>query len=193
MSDSATSIDATLRVARNVAEVLAAHQANAIVVGAMALAVHNYPRDTVDLDLATAIEPQQLDAVAAELRTLGYEVDVHRPDPDDPLGGVLDVRGEGAILVQVVNFSNPPAGGFPRLVADALRNGSALAPGEALVVTDLITLIAFKLYAGGSKSKLDILELLDRNPDLDLDDLRQRCRSYRLDRDLEAVLQMRSR
>ncbi len=193
MSGAGTSIDATLRVARSVAEVLAGHRADAVVVGAMALAIHNYPRDTVDLDLATAIEPRQLDAIAAELRALGYEVDVHLPDPDDPLGGVLDVRGEGAILVQVVNFSNPPAGGFPRLITDALRHGSALAPGESLVVTDLITLVAFKLYAGGAKSKLDILELLERNPELDLDELRQRCRSYRLDRELESVLQMRSR
>jgi len=31
-------------------------------------------------------------------------------------------------------------------------------------VTDLGTLIAFKLYSGGAKSQLDILELLERNP-----------------------------
>lgn len=193
MSEQAASIDATLRVARHVSEILGRHRAGAVVIGAMALAVHNYPRDTVDLDLATAIDPQQLDTIATELRALGFEVDVHRADADDPLGGVLDVRGEDAVLVQVVNFSNPPAGGFPRLVADALRKGSPLIPGEPLVVTDLVTLIAFKLYAGGSKSRLDILELLERNPELDLDDLRGRCRSYRLDRELESLLQTLSR
>lgn len=193
MSSGLPSINATLRVARHVSEILARHQAGAVVIGAMALAVHNYPRDTVDLDLATAIDPLQLDPIARELRALGYEVDIHRPDTDDPLGGVLDVRSEDAVLVQVVNFSNPPAGGFPRLVVDALRNGSPLVPGEPLVVTDLVTLIAFKLYAGGSKSKLDVLELIERNPELDLEELRQRCRTYRLDRMLEPLLQSVSR
>jgi hypothetical protein len=41
-------------------------------------------------------------------------------------------------------------------------------------------LIALKLYAGGTKSKADILELLVRNPELDLDGLREICRRYRL-------------
>ena len=68
MSDIPPSIDATLLVARHVAELLGRHEADAVIIGAMALAVHNYPRDTVDLDLATALDPAQLDTVAAELR-----------------------------------------------------------------------------------------------------------------------------
>jgi hypothetical protein len=44
------------------------------------------------------------------------------------------------------------------------------------------------LYAGGRKSALDILELLDRNPELDRDALRALCATHRLDRQLDAVL-----
>lgn len=41
-------------------------------------------------------------------------------------------------------------------------------------------LIALKLYAGRHKSKADIVELLARNPDIDLDEVRALCNRYRL-------------
>jgi hypothetical protein len=41
-------------------------------------------------------------------------------------------------------------------------------------------LVALKLYAGGYKSKADIVELLSRNPELDLDEIRAVCDRYRL-------------
>jgi hypothetical protein len=47
--------------------------------------------------------------------------------------------------------------------------------------------VALKLYAGGSGSKSDIVELLRRNPGADIDDIRATCRKYRLRR-LGAVL-----
>ena len=37
-----------------------------------------------------------------------------------------------------------------------------------------------KLYAGGYKSKADIVELLARNPDLDLNEVRAVCERHRL-------------
>jgi hypothetical protein len=181
-------IDATLDLARCVVEVLRAHGADAVVIGAVAMAVHRYPRDTVDLDLATAIDPETIESVARALRTLGFDVEVYAPDGGDPLGGVMDVRAPDADLVQIVNFLNPPAGGFPRLVADASVGATALTPGSPLRVVDLPTLIAFKLYAGGPKSRLDILELLDRNPELDMQHLRARCAAYRLEDELDKVL-----
>ena len=44
--------------------------------------------------------------------------------------------------------------------------------------------------AGGPKSTLDILELLTRNPGLDLSRLKAMCSDYRLGRDLQRVLRM---
>jgi hypothetical protein len=188
MTTVAPTLDATLAIAKRVVEVLKAHNAEAVIIGAMALAVHRYPRDTVDLDLATAIDPRHLSSIAAQLRADGYEVELHLPDAEDPLGGVVDVRGAGGDLVQVVNFMNPPASGFPRLVADAAASAIALVPDDPLKVADLASLIAFKLYAGGPKSRLDLLELLERNPELDIERLRALCRDYRLDAELESVL-----
>lgn len=45
-----------------------------------------------------------------------------------------------------------------------------------------------KLYAGGMKSKADIVELLNRNPDADRDEIRMLCQRYRL-RGLEPLIQ----
>jgi hypothetical protein len=60
-------LQGTLRVAEDVLQVLGEHGTDAVLIGGMALAVHNYPRDTVDLDLAVAVEPQLLRLVAAAL------------------------------------------------------------------------------------------------------------------------------
>ena len=60
-------------------------------------------------------------------------------------------------------------------------------PGGKLRIVPLTQLVALKLYAGGSKAKSDILELLRRNPDADLGKIREACRRYRL-RGLGALL-----
>lgn len=181
-------LDRTLAVVEEAAEILSRHGADAVVIGGMALAVHNYPRDTEDVDLAVAISPKKLDAVAEDLRRSGWEVEVRRPDAADPLGGVIDVRAPGADLVQVVNFDNSPAGGFPRLVREASESSLPLLEQGPLRVVSLPILIAFKLYAGGAKSKLDVVELLERNPDVDHEELLAICRDLRLDRALQDVL-----
>ena len=140
----------TLEVASEVQTALRAQGLEAVVIGAMALAIHGYPRSTEDLDLAVAAAPGALHTLADALRRRGFEVEVRDPDAEDPLGGVVDVRAEGADLVQVVNFDNPPASGFPRLVHDALRGAVELLPGSALRVVDPYHLVVFKLYAGGA-------------------------------------------
>lgn len=185
-------LEATIRVAEQAAEVLRRHGAEALVIGAMALAVHHYPRETEDFDLAVAVPSGSLKAIADELRAHGWSVELRLPDAEDPLGGVIDIRAPGADLVQIVNFDNSPAGGFPRLVRDSLSTAEPFLPGRSLKVVDLASLIAFKLYAGGPKSSLDILELLDRNP-VDLSVLRRRCGALGLDEALERVLELSRR
>lgn len=63
----------------------------------------------------------------------------------------------------------------------------AARPGSALKLVPLPHLIALKLYAGGTKSRADVLELLMRNPELDVVGVRELCRSYRL-RGLEELI-----
>lgn len=186
-------LEGTLRLAESVLEVLRKDGVEAVVIGAMALAIHGYPRETGDLDLAVAVAPVVLHRVAETLARKGYDVSVRDPDPQDPLGGVLDVRSPGADLVQVVNFDNPPAGGFPRLVRDAVATASPAITGRPLMVVDPYHLIAFKLYAGGPKSALDILELLDRNPEIETARLHELCRGYRLSEQLDVVLGLAGR
>jgi hypothetical protein len=185
------SLETTLRVAERVAEVLRAHQIDSIVIGGMALAVHKYPRDTDDFDLAVATPPATLRSVAQDLRGEGWEVELREPDGDDPLGGVIDIQAPDADLVQVVNFDNSPTSGFPRLVREALVTGQPFSSDSPLRVVDLPMLIAFKLYAGGAQSKNDVLVLLERADPSALDQVRAKCAELRLEKKLERVLELR--
>jgi hypothetical protein len=87
-----------------------------------------------------------------------------------------------------VNFCNPPSSGFPALADLALREAIPYREGVPLRVVTLPHLVIFKLYSGGQKSKNDVLELLSRNPEVDLNELRMLCKRFRLDRKLESWL-----
>ncbi len=52
--------------------------------------------------------------------------------------------------------------------------------GSPLRLVPIPQLIALKLYAGGYKSKADIVELLAHNPQLDLAEVRAVCKRYHL-------------
>ncbi len=51
---------------------------------------------------------------------------------------------------------------------------------ELILNGSIPQLIAMKLYAGGYKSKAEIVELLRRNPEIDIAQLRSACKRYRL-------------
>jgi hypothetical protein len=178
----------TLLAAEKIAATLARAGVDSALIGAVALAAHGYARSTEDLDLATGIDPSRLDEIADELRREGFSVEVSEPDGNDPLGGVLRVSAAGIDPIEIVNFCNPPAGGFPALVEAALRDAIPFREGESLRVVTLTHLIVFKLYAGGRKAKSDVFELLNRNPDLDLNQLRDLCKRFRMSLKLERWL-----
>jgi len=168
--------DAILHAAEEVVTILRQHRVDAVVIGAVALAAFHYVRYTEDVDLGVNADIPTLRAVADSLRRAGYEVALREPDATDSLGGVMDVSGPFG-LVQVVSF----AGRFPAVVNDAVRLSSAtVRAGSPLRLVPFPQLIALKLYAGGHKSKADIVELLARNPDCDLAEVRRTCVRYRL-------------
>lgn len=168
--------DALLHAAEDVVIHLRQHRVDAVVIGAVALAAYHYVRYTEDVDLGVNAALPTLRAVADSLRRAGYAVELREPDIADPLGGVMDVSGTFG-LVQVVSF----AGRFPAVVDDAVRlSSSVVRAGSPLRLVPLPQLIALKLYAGGHKSKADIAELLVRNPDCDLDEVRRTCARYHL-------------
>jgi len=180
-----------LRLAGEVSQALTGSGAQPIVIGAVALAAHGYLRATEDVDFGIAVDPKHLEHLASVLREalVDVEVTVEMPTPDDPLGGVIDVRrgGEGGDHVQVVNFDNAPGGGFPALVRDARRLPFEFPGGVRGYLASAEDIVFFKLYAGGWRSQRDVRELLkwaqvDRGR---LDELAER---YNMQRELAEVL-----
>lgn len=175
--------EANLRAAEIVAQILSEHQVDTVVIGGVALAAHRYVRHTDDIDLGVGADLTVLRKVATTLLQRGFTVTLHEPDGSDPLGGVMNVSGTFG-LVQVISFH----GRFPAVIRDAFEmSREVIRAGSPLRLVPLPHLVALKLYAGGYKSKADIIELLRRNPGLDLQDLRQLCGRYRL-RGLDELL-----
>lgn len=169
----------TLELAERIAEALEERRIDAVVIGGWALAVHNYPRATRDLDLGVNTDVNALETLGVELRAEGHQVEVMHPGGDDPLGGVLTVEATTGAIVQVVNFQGV-ASGFPAAIRDAVANAAPPADGSRLRVVPLPQLIALKLYAGGAKSRADVSQLLATNLDADIDAIRQLCQRYRV-------------
>jgi hypothetical protein len=171
---------ACLALAQAVMRVLQQHSVDALVIGGFALAAHNYARATDDLDLGVSTHIEVMRTVAQRLADLGFQTEFREPDGFDALGGVIDVQDAVGGFVQVVNFDNSPAGGFPAAIRDALASAPELQEGAALRVIPLPYLVALKLYAGGPKSESDILHLLESNPDVDREAIRSLCMKYGL-------------
>lgn len=172
-----------LEAAERIGELLAGRGVEAVVIGAAARAAHRYVRHTEDLDLGVSIAIRDLAGLAGSLRTAGFDVVAREPDGQDPLGGVIDVSGPFG-LVQIVNFGER----FPAVIESGLAEATLpMREGGNLRIIPLANLVALKLYAGGMKSKADIVELLRRNPAADRDRIRMLCRRYRL-RGLEPLI-----
>lgn len=192
--------DQTLVLAERVA--LAAESlgiANALI-GAAALAVHGYTRGTEDIDLATAVPPDtRLEALARALEAEGLCTRLRMPDEDDPIGGVLtvwssvDESGHPMDIVEVVNFFNPL-----RPTSNPARSAIARAEplsGVHLRCVSLPDLVALKLYAGSLADHADIVEVLARNADPDLDEVRSAAtpfdRGHRLEQLIDEAERLR--
>lgn len=189
MVDVAERDDRTLEVAEEVAEVAASLKIDTALIGAGAMAVHNYSRATSDLDLASSTHPgSRLTKLESALRERGYETELRMPDDEDPLGGVLVVRGDGHRPVEVVNYYNParPAGGPGD---DAIETAERLIPGSNLRVARLPELIALKLYAGGRRSESDVIELLECNAEYSREEIVTACARHGLDSALRQLLE----
>ncbi len=172
MSEPGTILDA----AEAIVEILRQHRIDAIVIGAVALAAHHYVRQTDDVDLGVNADLPALRAVLESLRSEGFAAELREPDGADPLAGVIDVTGPFGLL-QIISYADR----FPAVIEDALRSATLVVrAGSPLRLVPLPHLIALKLYAGGHKSKADIVELLAHNPDVDIDEIRALCRQYRL-------------
>lgn len=154
------------------------------IIGAMALAAHNYVRGTADVDLATSVDPgRDLGRLQRKLESMGLRTKLNMPDADDALGGLLrvwenaDEEGDPVDPVDVVNFHNP----HRRTLNpgnDAINEAVQLEKTSHLRYARLPELVALKLYAGSRRDQADVVELLARNPDADIDQIRSVCRRF---------------
>ena len=167
---------ALLEAAEDVARLLQGQSVEAVVIGAVALAAYHYVRQTEDVDLEINASAKTLKNLTQILQKAGYPATLRLADAEDPLGGVIDIEIPAGYL-QIISF----AGRFPAVIEDAVRSAqTTIRQGSQLKLVPLPHLIALKLYAGGHKSKADIIELLARNPTLDLGEVRQLCQTYQL-------------
>ena len=168
--------EAILCAAEDVVGILKRHRVDAVVIGAVALAAYHYVRQTEDIDLGVNADLPTMRAVTASIRQAGFTAELREPDGDDPLGGVIDVSGPFGLL-QIISYANR----FPAVIDDAIcASKLEVRAGSPLRLVPIPQLVALKLYAGGYKSKADIVELLTRNPDFDLGEVRSVCGRYRL-------------
>jgi hypothetical protein len=163
-------------------------------IGAAALAAHGYVRATQDVDFATSVNPfDELTKFEHALSELGLRTRLIMPDDEYPLGGVLriweleDDDGDPIEPVEIVNFSNPFR---PRLTpgADAVRNAVALDDRPHIRCVRLADLVALKLYSHSRRDLADIVDVLARNPDADLDQVRTICARYGFFEILETLI-----
>jgi sugar/nucleoside kinase (ribokinase family) len=178
----------TLSVAQAIVASLRETGTASAVIGAIALAFHGYARATQDVDLATHVDPRTvLRDIARTLQQQGYTTRLILPDVEDPLGGVLTVTGDDFDAVQVVNFYNPwAAANNPG--ESSIQAAAASIPGYDLPVVDVPHLVALKLYAGGPRNQSDVLELIERNRDVDRIEIRRVCEQFDLVAEIDEML-----
>ncbi len=188
MTERGDRIERTLSVAEAIVSSLREKGTGAAVIGAIALAFHGYARATQDVDIATHADPRTvLRDIERSLKQQGYATRLIFPDPDDPLGGVLTVTGDDFDAVQVVNFHNPWAvSSNPG--ESSIQSAVACIPGYELPVVDVPHLVALKLYAGGPRNRSDVLELIERNRNVDRDEIRRVCGQFNLTADIDETL-----
>ena len=69
-----------LSAAREIAEIVETFGLKPLIIGAIALAAHRYPRFTKDLDLAVNASLIQLQELNEALESNGYQTTLHKPD-----------------------------------------------------------------------------------------------------------------
>ena len=159
-------------------------------IGAVALSAHGYVRATLDLDLGSDTELFKLRELQARLESSGLHTELRTPDAEDSLEiwEHEDAEGEPIDAIEIVNFSNHWRPGMRTPGRDAVRRAQPIAEGSPLRCVQLADLIALKLYSGGANDKVDVVNLLARNPDADLDAIREVCSKYGFGQTLEELI-----
>lgn len=181
-SVSSVSMIEEFRLAEQVTDAATGLGIELALIGANALAFHNYVRGTSDVDFATHASQAELGALRDVLELAGLKV--HAPDDEDPLGGMLvvweeeDEDGAPVEPVEVVNFDNPYRD-RTNPGREAVRTAEPIA-GSSMRCVRLPFLVALKLFAGALDDRADVVALLRANPMADREEIRAVCEQYGL-------------
>jgi len=160
------------RIAAHLAEILGPDRC--VLVGALAVAVHGYPRATDDVDLLTSLDLREAQKL---LSSRGIETVMKRGDVLEGDFSCLQGTLEG------VRFDI-----LPELVALQWDHALSLSlGGTALRIVDLDGLLRLKLRAGGPQDLMDVAHLILQHPDR-IAAAREAARAYRLEDKLDVWL-----
>jgi len=160
------------RIAARLAEILGPDRC--VLVGALAVAVHGYPRATDDVDLLTSLDLREAQKL---LNSRGIETVLKRGDVLE--GDFSCVQG----TLEGVRFDI-----LPEIVALQWDHVLSLSlGGTVLRVVDLDGLLRLKLRAGGPQDLMDVAHLILQHPDR-IAAAREAARAYRLEDKLDAWL-----
>jgi predicted nucleotidyltransferase len=124
------------------------------VIGAYALAIRGYVRQTVDVDIMTTDRAALHDDYWNDLRRAGAEVAVRVGDYDDPLGGVVRIRhGDADVDVVIARYS------WQKKLLE--RAETVEVSGVSLRVPPVADLVLLKLFAGGYGDMQDVAALFE--------------------------------
>jgi len=145
-----------------------------VLVGALAVAVHGYPRATDDVDLLTRLDLKEARKLLA---AQGIETVLKRGDVLEGDFSCLQGTLDG------VRFDI-----LPQLVSVQWNSSVSLNFGGALLkVVDLDALVRLKLRAGGPQDHMDAAHLLLQHPDR-ISGAREAARAYHLQDKLDVWL-----
>lgn len=160
------------RIAARLAEILGPDRC--VLVGALAVAVHGYPRATDDVDLLTKLDLRDAQKL---LNSRGIETVMKRGDVLEGDFSCLQGTLEG------VRFDI-----LPEIVALQWDHALSLSlGGTVLRIVDLDGLLRLKLRAGGPQDLMDAAHLILQHPDR-ITAAREAARAYRLEDKLDIWL-----
>lgn len=152
---------------------LAEAQVPGVVIGGIAASLLGRPRVTKDIDLLVSVEPDAWAAFVAEGETHGLEPRLSNPVEFARTSRVLLLRHRPTGLDVDVTLAGLP------FEEEALRRAVTVeVEGLSLGLASPEDLVIMKAVARRPRDIADIDGLLDQNPDLDLDRVKDQLRAF---------------
>jgi len=129
--------------------VLTTHGIDYAVIGAMAASVHGVVRASVDADAVLSLTIRELGELEETFRAAGFQTELRRGDPDDPIPAMLVLSDSlGNRVDLLAGLRGLEAAAFSRAIEVPFQDA-------ALKIVGREDFIAMKLFAGGPQDMAD--------------------------------------